>query len=328
MAAAPAPRGAPPGVRRGAVTAVTAVPFAVATVAYAGVFMAHRDRLPGRFATHFSGDGTADGFMSRTAALWSATGLLVGLGLLFTALTVAARDKSGVRLTAAVGVGTAVTLGYLSVLTVLANADAPDAAAAELPLHQVAVPLLLGVATGASAWWLIGAGPRPAPAPPAPSLRLAEGEAAAWSRTVVSLPMLLVAAAVVLGGLCAVAFASWGTGLPLLAVGLLCVAFAGVRVTVDRRGLTVASTVLPRPRLTVPLDAVTGAESVQVDAMGDFGGWGYRIRPNRRGIVLRSGEALSVRTTGGRAYVVTVDDATTAAALLNGLVERQAGERG
>ncbi|MFE4663528.1 hypothetical protein ACFRI7_01700 [Streptomyces sp. NPDC056716] len=44
--------------------------------------------------------------------------------------------------------------------------------------------------------------------------------------------------------------------------------------------------------------------------------------------MLRSGEALSVRTTGGREYVITVDDATTAAAPLNALVERRTGERG
>lgn len=43
-------------------------------------------------------------------------------------------------------------------------------------------------------------------------------------------------------------------------------------------------------------------------------------------MVLRSGEALGVRTTSGREYVVTVDDSTTAAALLNALVDRQARE--
>jgi hypothetical protein len=103
---------------------------------------------------------------------------------------------------------------------------------------------------------------------------------------------------------------------------MTCAPFAGVRVTVDRRGLTVASTVLPRPRLALPLGSIVSASSIQVNAMGDFGGWGYRIRPNRRGVVLRSGEALSVRTVGKREYVVTVDDSTTAAALLNGLVNR------
>ncbi|EST37267.1 hypothetical protein N566_13960 [Streptomycetaceae bacterium MP113-05] len=310
-------------VHRGA---LTAAPFGIATAAYVGIFVAHYDRLPGQIATHFSGGGDADGFMSRPTALWFAGGLLVGLGLLFTVLTTVAQDSSGSRLVTAIGVGTAVTLGYPLILTVLINSDVQDPADVRLPMWHVAVLLFSGVSTGALAWWTVGAGPRPVPKAPVPSLRLAEGEAAAWSRTTVFRPMLFVAGAVALTGLFAVAFASWWAGLPLLVLSLSCVAFTGVRVTVDRCGLAVTSTVLPRPRLTLPLGTIGGAGSVQVNALGDFGGWGYRIRPNRRGVVLRSGEALSVRTTGGREYVVTVDDSTTAAALLNGLVDRHAGE--
>ncbi|MDX3800522.1 DUF1648 domain-containing protein, partial [Streptomyces sp. AK04-3B] len=92
--------------------ALTAVPFGVATAAYIGVFLASYDRLPGRIATHFSGGGGADGFTSRTAALWFGSGLLVGLGLLFTVLVLMSKESPGGRLTAAVGAGTAVTLGY------------------------------------------------------------------------------------------------------------------------------------------------------------------------------------------------------------------------
>jgi hypothetical protein len=189
-------------------------------------------------------------------------------------------------------------------------------------MWHVAVLLLVGVATGALAWWLMSAGPRPAPAPPTPSLPLAEGEAAVWSRTMISRALLLPVGAVTLSGLFVVAFGPWQAGLLSFVLGMTCAPFAGVRVTVDRRGLTVASTVLPRPRLALPLGSIVSASSIQVNAMGDFGGWGYRIRPNRRGVVLRSGEALSVRTVGKREYVVTVDDSTTAAALLNGLVNR------
>ncbi|MDX2599692.1 DUF1648 domain-containing protein [Streptomyces caniscabiei] len=307
--------------------ALTAAPFVIASATYVGVFLANRDRLPERIATHFSGDGGADGFMSRTAALWFGGGLLVGLGVLFTVLTLVSKEGPGARLTAAVGAGTAVTLGYPLVVTVLVNTDIQDPAEVQLPLWHVAVLLLAGVATGALAWWLMSTGPRPAPAPPAPSLPLAEGEAAAWSRTMTSRALLFPAGAVALGGLFALLFVPWPTGMLPLVLGLTCLAFASVRVTVDRRGLTVASTVLPRPRLALPLGRIVSASSIQVNAMGDFGGWGYRIRPNRRGVVLRSGEALSVRTAGGREYVVTVNDSTTAAALLNGLVNRHAQER-
>ncbi|GGV81321.1 hypothetical protein GCM10010294_54730 [Streptomyces griseoloalbus] len=304
--------------------ALSAVPFGIATAAYVGVFWASYDRLPGRIATHFSGDGGADGFTSRTAALWFGGGLLVGLGLLFTVLTLVSKDSPGARLTAAVGAGTAVTLGYPLVLTVVVNTDVQDPADVQLPMWHMAVLLLAGVATGALAWWLTRGGPRPAPARLSPALPLTEGEAAAWSRTMISRALLFPAVVVTLSGLFAVTFGPWQAGLLPLVLGLTCAPFAGVRVTVDRRGLTVASTVLPRPRLALPLGSIVSAGSVQVNAMGDFGGWGYRIRPNRRGVVLRSGEALSVRTAGGREYLVTVDDSTTAAALLNGLVNRHA----
>ncbi|MFI6122589.1 DUF1648 domain-containing protein [Streptomyces sp. NPDC051064] len=311
-------------IRRGV---LTAVPFGVATAAYAGVFLANRDRLPGRIATHFSAGGGANDYLSRSTALWSGLALLVALGLMFTAMTLSSRKSTGSRLNAAVGAGTAFTVGYPLVVTVLVNADVRDTAEVQLPLWHLAVLLAGGVATGALVWRLMDAGPRPEPAPPTPSLPLAEGEAAAWSRTMVSRALLPAAGAVALAGLSALVFGSLQTGLPLLALGLICAAFTGVRVTVDRRGVTVTSAVLPRPRLALPLGSIVGAHSVEVDAMGEFGGWGYRIRPNRRGVLLRSGEALSVRTAGGREYVVTVDDSTTAAALLNGLTDRHAKER-
>ncbi|MFJ9736659.1 DUF1648 domain-containing protein [Streptomyces sp. NPDC101166] len=309
-----------PVIRR---SVLTAVPFAVAVAAYTVTFLISHDRLPPRIATHFAADGRADDFMSRTAALWSGVGALTGLGLLFTVLAALSRKDPGARLAVASGAGTAVTLGYPLVLTVLANRDARDSAEVSLPLWHIAVLLLAGVAAGALAWRLAGPGGRSEPTPPGPSMTLAEGEAVAWSRTVTSRALLLTAGAVVVGALPAMALGSWRAGLPALVLGLVCAPFAGVRVTVDRRGLTVASTVLPRPRLALPLADVVSAAGVQVDAMGDFGGWGYRIRPDRRGVVLRSGEALSVRTAAGRDYVITVDDSATAAALLNGLVDRR-----
>ncbi|WP_329045872.1 DUF1648 domain-containing protein [Streptomyces sp. NBC_01422] len=310
-------------IRRGA---LAAVPYAVATAAYAGVFLANEDRLPGRIATHFSTGGGADDYMSRDGALWFGCALLVGLGLLFTVLTLVSKESAGSRLNSAVGVGTAVTVGYPLILTVLVNTDVQDPADVHLPLWHVAVLLVAGLATGALAWWLMGPGPRPEPAPPAPSLPLAEGEAVAWSRTMMSRVLLITAMAVTLVGAVTLVFGPWQAGLVPLVLGPVCAAFAGVRVTVDRRGLTVTSTVLPRPRLALPLGSIVGADSVEVDPVGEFGGWGYRIRPNRRGVLLRSGEALSVRTATGREYVVTIDDSTTAAALLNGLTDRHARE--
>lgn len=71
----------------------------------------------------------------------------------------------------------------------------------------------------------------------------------------------------------------------------------------------------------MPLDEVASASAREIDALAEFGGWGYRA--HRTGMVMRSGEGLVVRLDGGREFAVTVPDARTAAALLNTLVERR-----
>jgi len=56
----------------------------------------------------------------------------------------------------------------------------------------------------------------------------------------------------------------------------------------------------------------------------EFGGWGVRtsVATGATGVVLRSGEAIEIHRTGGRRFLVTVDDAATGAALLATLAER------
>ncbi|CEA07320.1 hypothetical protein BN1051_00632 [Arthrobacter saudimassiliensis] len=106
--------------------------------------------------------------------------------------------------------------------------------------------------------------------------------------------------------------------LVLLAAAATTTAF---RVRVDGQGLTVTS-VAGVPRFHIAPDDVASAEAVTVNPMGEFGGWGLRSAPGRFGVVLRTGEALQVRRRNGRQFVVTVDDAGTAAALLQALARR------
>jgi hypothetical protein len=95
-------------------------------------------------------------------------------------------------------------------------------------------------------------------------------------------------------------------------------------VRVDARGVRVRS-VLGFPTIAIPLDQVTSADVIEVQALAQYGGWGIRWALNRRiGVIVRSGEALEVHRAKGLDLVVTVSDAATAAALLNGLVKRNA----
>ena len=94
------------------------------------------------------------------------------------------------------------------------------------------------------------------------------------------------------------------------------------RVRVDGTGLTVAS-VSGWPRFHVPCAEVADISVVEIEALGEFGGWGLRKVPGRLGIVTRSGEGLEVTRTDGRRLAVTVDDAATAASLLRAQVDRR-----
>ncbi|MEV8250671.1 DUF1648 domain-containing protein [Microbacterium sp. NPDC076768] len=94
------------------------------------------------------------------------------------------------------------------------------------------------------------------------------------------------------------------------------VAASTFRVRISPAGLTVRSRV-GWPKVEIPADDVESVRVIEVDPFGEFGGWGLRYGlDGRYAVVLRRGEALEVTRTAGRRFVVTVDDAETAAATL------------
>ncbi len=97
------------------------------------------------------------------------------------------------------------------------------------------------------------------------------------------------------------------------------------RVRVDAAGLTVRP-LLGWPLYRVAIADVQRAATTEVVPLGEFGGYGIRWGLGRRlGIITRGGEALEVLRRDGRAIVVTVDDAATAAGLLTALAARGEG---
>jgi hypothetical protein len=69
-----------------------------------------------------------------------------------------------------------------------------------------------------------------------------------------------------------------------------------------------------------PLGEISSATMVDVDPAG-FGGKGWRVLPDKTGLILRGGEAMAITFLEGQQFVITVDDASTGSALLNGLIE-------
>ncbi|MEI5035337.1 DUF1648 domain-containing protein [Streptomyces sp. S1A(2023)] len=308
---------------------LAALPFVLALLADLVVHVTVKDRLPARLAVHFDAGGSADGYMGLTAhLLYTATSLLV-LGALWAFIAVNGRLYGRAqRWFTGGGFAVAGFLGYLLTAVLLVNVGASEGGpAGGFPLRHIAVAL--GVAVLAGALGLLASRLVPAPDDPRdrdPASReriaLADGEVAGWARGIgawwVPVAVLVFLAAGVTVGL----EQSWLIGGPLLLLGLVTVTFCRPHVTVDRRGLTVSG-LLPRPRVRVPLERMAGADSRRVNALAEYGGWGYRIRPERSGVITRSGEAIVVSLVSGREFAVTVDDSATGAALLNTLLDRQ-----
>lgn len=303
---------------------MTALPFVLALAMYGAALAVWWDRLPDPVATHFSagGGGRADGWTGLTAFAAIGAFLMVATGAGWTAL-VRRRVLWGAWATAGF-------TGTLLVLLLRDNLDAADATGVVSPLANLALAAGTAGLAALAGWALSRLVPEEthtdAPAPESyDRLPLGPSEVAGWSRDAGSGTLTALGAAFVLAGLVSLFLGPWPLALLLLVVGVPGLALARMRVTVDRRGLTVAPVLTARPRIRVPLDDVAAATVRDVDPVSDFGGWGYRVRAHRTGLVLRSGEALVVRREGGREFAVTVDDAKTAAALLNTLAARGEG---
>jgi hypothetical protein len=202
------------------------------------------------------------------------------------------------------------------------------------------IGLLLGFGFGAAtvvavAGWFalppgvrgVGGSVRPAVTP----VVLTDGERASWIRTAsVSAGMIwivvgvcVVIAAITIVSTIATSGEYWWISFVPVVVLLVVLSNFAWTVRVDARGLRIRS-VLGIPVVHIPLDQVTSADVVDVQALSQYGGWGIRFALNGRlGVIVRSGEALEVHRRKGLDVVVTVDDAGSAAALLNGLVQRE-----
>lgn len=162
---------------------------------------------------------------------------------------------------------------------------------------------------------------------PAGNIPLATSERAVWFGTAAMARsgVIVLLAALALLVIMTVFFAARGDeGWWILAfVSVLIAVLIGTmvvfRVRVNAAGLR-ARSLLGWPNNRIPLDRIAKVETVQLDPFREFGGWGWRLATDgRRGIVLRTGEALQVTQTNGRIFVVTVDGASDAAATLETL---------
>ncbi|MFC3571961.1 hypothetical protein ACFOZ0_01355 [Streptomyces yaanensis] len=102
-----------------------------------------------------------------------------------------------------------------------------------------------------------------------------------------------------------------------IAAGLLVLfgtlAFVHVAVKVDEDCLEVRCGHIGLPRRRIPLALVAAAEFVPRVTPRQWGGWGYRWRPEKgTAVVVRRGEGVVLRLWDGHTFTITVDNAETA----------------
>lgn len=300
--------------------AVTGGVTIVAALVYVIVLMRTLAELPGTMATHFGVGGAADGFMSTAAALL-VQGIAV-IGVPAALLIVFGVGQwwrgEGARPLSALVAGLSAGLTTLFVAITLRHVGIDDPAAVTLDWTVGLLALGIGAAVAVLAALLLPpALPRPASAPVVP-LSITPSDRVSWfgrAHTTRAVLIILTIAILVLAGSAIASGIVW-LWLVVLLMVLLVLTITSFSVTVDTRGVSWSSA-LGFPRGSVALDDVESASVVDVNP-GDFGGYGLRMLPGRMGLITRSGRALRVEHHKG-ALVITVDDAETAASVVEGL---------
>lgn len=319
------------GVRVALVAILVPVALAVAGVA---LQLAWLPEVPATLTTHWAFDGTADGFgPSWTMPLM--TGVIgFGIPALFGAIlarTVRPAGPTATQKVLAVGSLFAVTVvstGVTGSVAIQRGLGAGDPRPDVLPVMVGGFAAAFLVA--AAAWFVL---PRAVPGgstqgPAVPLVPVAAGERVAWvglARLTTGALIALAGTVVLVTGVIIFVIALtgwWWFALIPVVVGLVVLGTSAWQVRVDGTGLTVRGA-LGWPRYRVTLAELESAGVTDVTPLGEFGGYGVRLGLGRRlGIITRAGEALEVQRRDGRAVVVTVDDAATAAGLLNALAAR------
>ncbi|MEU2743021.1 hypothetical protein ABZ656_49185 [Streptomyces sp. NPDC007095] len=135
------------------------------------------------------------------------------------------------------------------------------------------------------------------------------------------LPAIGGAACIALGVELAVD-STWTSGVAALAMSVVgCIAagllimfgtlaFVHVAVKVDKDCLEVRCGHVGLPRRRIPLSSVVGADFAPRVTPRQWGGWGYRWRPDKgTAVIVRRGEGVVLRLGDGHTFTITVDNA-------------------
>nr|WP_281378493.1 DUF1648 domain-containing protein [Gordonia humi] len=286
--------------------------------------------LPDRIAVHWNASGEADGWGSP----WVIVALTVILGLSAAALsTVNYRQLTDgapggtFRWVSTTAAATATGTGVILAGIMVTQADGDSTS----PTALIGVAVAAAVVVGAIGWFVQPTDPPTGSGRHPEAMGLAPGGRAVWLHTETTSRFILIAGAAavvfasVIGLLTAMnggSTASLWAAVAIIVIILVAMStVVGYHVRIDSSGLRVRS-IAGLPRWHIAADEIDDVTVVDVRAIGDFGGYGVRYSRGRTGVILRSGPAVQVTRTEGKPFVLTLDDAATAAALLAAVAAR------
>jgi hypothetical protein len=224
--------------------------------------------------------------------------------------------------------GAAVIVGAVSLMT--SNLDQRGIAPpSQARWPDTAVTTAVSVAAAVMGWVLAGREPslpdaRSGPQPSAPRLDLRPPQRAMWCRTVTSPHTAVTAGAMAVAAVVGMSIS--GLGVVAVLVAAAAAGFglqASVLVRVSEQAVTVTQPLLGRALITLPYRHIeeayveqspSGLPAPGFGLVADGPVFGYRSR--------LTGPALRLRLADRRDCILTVDDAITAAALINTYLDR------
>ncbi len=299
---------------------------ALAVIAAAVLPFGYRGRLPDPIATHWGVDGLPDASLPLIIdhVLLAVLVLLVAVLPLWSAERV---DHVIARTLVAAANALSALFLALRWWTLEANADAAVwTEASAITLAGVVVVVLATALAGLFGWSAARDRPdRPVPSEPAVPTPIRAGEQLVWvggQRAMVGPIVVALAVIVALGMLATLPPAGpILVGLVLAVVVLAVVTLTSIRAVIGPAGLTVRFGPVGLPRVHVPVSDIAEVRVEQVEPMA-YGGWGYRVMPGVRAIVVRRGEGIRIVRHSGPDLVVTIDGARDAAGALAAQIGR------
>lgn len=302
-------------------------------------------RTPDPIATHWSGSGGPEGFSSPALNIAFTAGMAAAMALLLGLIGVFGTGKSSVlawssmnRFMVALALCMATSLALMGVLLTHMQLGLDDARNAPGVGAPLVISFGIGIALGVLGYIVQPKVTVSGPIAAQPEIvPLAATERAVWLGTAgMSTPMMWVLGGVT-GGMMLMAVLTWWSGTEpvvlwlMIGTAMLLMVLLALttwfRVRIDARGLE-ARSVAGWPVFRVRADDVDHVVAGNINPLSDFGGWGIRWVPGRLGVVMRSGDGIVVTRTNGRIFGLTVDDAATAAALLETYAQAQRSDAG